>query len=331
MSWRGRPAWRVRGAELTIVVTRTGGHLAALWATDDAAETNPLWQPHWPTAAPSAAASSDAWGSGAHAVEAPLLTNIVGSNLCLDRFGGPRPGESRPLHGEAGVVEWSITGDTAPGGSPSITVAASLPLARLRVSRSFALLPGARLRLTTCAAAEGAGGGARSVEWCEHTTLGGVFLDGCDISAGVDTAHDMPADGAAPAERDAPAAVDVAAALRLPAPAAPPEGHVRTCRVVQGSWAASNAALGWRLAATWAPSDFPWLCLWTEHRLRTTAPWGGVERTRGMELSTKPFPEGAATPASRAETFLGTPTAASVPEGGEATRVVEFVWERMGA
>ena len=69
--------------------------------------------------------------------------------------------------------------------------------------------------------------------------------------------------------------------------------------------------------------------MWTEHLLRTHAPWGGVERARGMEISTKPFPEGQPPP-ERDTVFLGAPAAAlTIAAGGEAVRVVEFAWERV--
>jgi len=319
-TWRGRPAWLVAGEHLHAVVTRTGGHVAALFDARDAARTNALWQPRWPAGDPAGAAASGAWGSGAHAAEAPLLASICGSSLCLDRFGAARAGEARPLHGEAGVVEWSLR---AADGARAV-FAAHLPLARLDVARTLAFR-GRALVLTTTARADATGGARAPVEWAEHTTLGGAFLDGCVVEAGVDAAAEMPAAGdAAP-----PAAVAVAAALALPAPGDAPAGSVRTCRVAEGRWAATNAALGWRLSARWDRAAFPWLCVWTEHRSRAHAPWAGAERARGLEVSTKPFPEGAPPP-ERDETFLGAPSAPlAIAEGEEAERVIELSWERV--
>ena len=43
-------------------------------------------------------------------------------------------------------------------------------------------------------------------------------------------------------------------------------------------------------------------CVWTEHKSRKGLPWGGVERARGFEFSSKPFPEGEP-PEERATTF----------------------------
>lgn len=316
-AWRGRPAFEIRAptSPLVAVVVEIGGHLAALWDSSDARATNPLWQPHWATADVSASRSGE-WGAGP---EAALLTNIVGSNLCLDRFGAPHPGEDRPLHGESGIVQWSEGGTSASGAS----FEAALPMAGLALTRSIALV-GDVCTLTT-SARTAAGSGSRSVEWCEHTTVGGDFLDGAAVAAAVDACRVMNGDGEGDKE---PEEFDVARALAMPTRASPPEGHVRTCRVApEGSWSISNAALGWALTANFSREDFPFLCLWTEHASRPGPPWGGVEFTRGMEMSTKPFPEGAP-PASRAASYLGRPTTCLVGEAG-VSKTVRLRWSRL--
>jgi hypothetical protein len=83
------PYAQVEGPSLTCILMKTGGHLAALWDNSDGERTNPLWQPPWPAADPAAAHSDPTWGVGP---ESFLLAGIVGSNLCLDRFGAPHPG-----------------------------------------------------------------------------------------------------------------------------------------------------------------------------------------------------------------------------------------------
>ena len=248
-SWRSRPAWRIQGDTLTAVLTATGGHLAAVYQTDDPTALNPLWQPHWQTGDPLNAAVAGTWGDGP---EAALLTNIVGSNLCCDRFGAPHPGEDRPLHGEGGVTVWELSAS----GRGTATLSAVLPLAGLRVTRTVSLA-GSQLTLTTTVHSDPAAGAVRPIEWCEHTTLGGDFLNGVLISAGMDACRDMEAP-------DVP--VDVSAALSMPAVGDPPAGSVRTCRVADGAWSSVNARLGWRFSAAFHRDEFPWLCLWTEHR-----------------------------------------------------------------
>ena len=316
--------------------SRVSAHLAALWATADASRTNPLWQPQWPPGAPADAATADTWGEGP---EAALLAGIVGSNLCLDRFGSSHPGEvPRPLHGEAGVAEWVIA-KPDPSSSPvAVCFEAYLPLAGLQVRRSFALT-GASVTVTTAVLRPSASPDA-PVEWAEHTTLGGPFLDGvAAVEATVNGAWDMPAGGAAAAAAGAgedapPSSVPLAAALRMPGPADPPEGSVRTTRVSPGSpeggrWRAASPATGWVLEAAWDAADFPWLCVWTEHRSRSHAPWAGRERTRGLELSTKPFPEGRPPPSRQGE-FAGAPASFAVAAGAPAvSKAVTLTWTRL--
>ena len=143
VSWRGFPAWHIRGDELECIVMKTGAHLASLVLSSDASQVNPLWQPIWPHGSPSAALLCDTWGVGP---EAALLTGICGSNLCIDRFGPAHPSDAaRPLHGEAGVLVWSQV-PASLGSVASFT--ADLPLAGLRVTRTFAL-SGHELSLTT--------------------------------------------------------------------------------------------------------------------------------------------------------------------------------------
>ena len=337
ITWRERAAWHVHSPTLDFVVTETGCHLAALrLPEDDPAflQHNPLWQPQWPAGDPASAAAAGTWGGGEHAVEAPLLASICGSNLCADRFGAPLPGDApRPLHGEAGILPWALQRCSA----ASVAFAVALPTAGWALTRAFSVAP------------SGGGGGCLTVETtllhptaaapltveiCEHTTLGNAFLDGCVISASVgEVAHAM-AEGEAE-----PAALPAAEALRVPAPSDPPCGSVVACKVVAGSssggggggydahWVATNAAMGRRLTARWRAVDFPWLCLWTEHCSRSHAPWNSRERTRGMEVATKPFPQ--PPPPSRAEAFLGVPTRLQHTPGAPLVRAVEFTWEKV--
>jgi hypothetical protein len=329
-TFRTRPAFKVTTPGLEFIVMQTGAHLASLTHPGSLPCSNPLWQPQWPSGDPATAAELGTWGGGEHAAEAPLLATICGSNLCADRFGPPRAGEApRPLHGESGVTRfaWVHASPTA------CAFEAYLPLARLTVTRTFAVHPSAptalrvesRLRLDSSAPAP------QALEVCEHTTLGGDFLAGALITATTGPlAYAMPPSGS----EEAPAQVPAEAALRVPAAGDPPEGSVRTLPVLPGaggsglaSWSAVNAAMRLRLTASWRAEDFAWLCLWTEHLLRTHAPWGGRERTRGMEVSTKPFPEDP--PAARARAFLEKPTELLIHPGQEVVRAVELAWDRV--
>lgn len=305
-TWRGQPAYDIMGSALELVVMVTGGHLACMRQLSD--HLNPFWQPQWPAAEPSAASRHDTWGRGP---ENSLLACIVGHSLCIDRFGAGWPGEERPLHGEAGVSPWCWRQD----GPDRVVGIVELPLAGLRVERGIRL-DGQQVLIDTRVTHDDAA--PRPIEWCEHASIGDPFLDGAEIDADVDGVWTAP-DPAGPAARwsDSLQAVPPQAALAMPAAAVPAAmGDIVSSRVRCGHWRIRRADLGRQLDYRWAADDWPWLCLWSEHRSRQQAPWNGRERARGMEFSTKPFPEGKP-PVERAESWQDRPTSCLVPAGAE--------------
>lgn len=259
--------------------------------------------------------------------EAALLAGIVGHNLCVDRFGGPhhymeqvtptfqkKKFEWKPVHGEAGVLPWTLSDQ----GGDYVQFSVELPEANLKVSRTYSL-DGSSINMgTEVVPLDGA---SRDIEWCEHVTIGDPFMDGAEVEAAVDGAWMAPFDGMVSRFPDAAAleSVDPAAALALPAADAAPCGDVIATRATEGAFKVSNH--GRTLEYNWDLETFPWLCLWTEHKSRTDVPWNGVERTRGMEFSSKPFPEGKP-PAERATEFEGTSTTCHIPASGKSTDVV---------
>jgi hypothetical protein len=171
-----------------------GGYCAVCTcAADDASKCNPLWQPSWPSGDPSTVSTVGditPWGAG---TEAQILSSIVGSNLCLDRFGPPHPGDSQPQHGEAGLVVWEHdAAQSRDVGAAVFRTVSPLPHARLCVTRTVRLTGDTLILSTTVRQAPGSPLSAKSVEWCEHTTIGGDFINGVDIAAGVDEAWNMP-------------------------------------------------------------------------------------------------------------------------------------------
>lgn len=318
VTWRDHPAWQVSAAGLEIVVTAIGGHLAAIRARGD--HLNPLWQPPWPAADPARVEGGGAYGPEP---EAKLLAAIVGHNSCLDRFGAPWPGERRPLHGESGVVAWSLNQPTA----YRVEWTAWLPEARLHL-RKVVAVDGDAVLLTHAVAHDDPT--ARPIEWCEHVNVGGPLLDGVRFAAGIDRVVNWPT-GSSPDSRfpgvEAEGEIDPARALAFPAHDDPPCGDVLCARVVSGWWSADNPRLRRRLTYRWDARDYPWLALWTQHRSRPAAPWNGQARVRGMEFATKPWPEGKP-PASRAEIYQGRPTTCLVPPGAWREHAMEIAWER---
>lgn len=317
-TWRGTDAWMIAGPELEAVVTKIGAHLAAVRAPGE--ELNPLWQPPWKATTPEEGASRPGvYGDGP---EASLLAGIVGHNLCLDRFGPPRPGERRPVHGEAGVSRWNP--DT--GAPDRVTLLVRLEEADLRVGRAFEI-DADRLVVTTSVVHTS--DSPREIEWAEHVTIGDPFLDGAVFEADAEGAW---ISGAEPRETtrfpdvEAESPVDPQAVLSMPPSSdSRAAGDIATVALRRGRFRAVRADLGRALEYEWNADEFPWLCVWTQHRSRTAPPWNGRTRARGMEFSTKPFPEGEPPP-ERSQTFHDRPVTCLVPPGPGLRRSFTVRW-----
>lgn len=320
--WRGLPALRLTGDTLSAIITLVGSHLASL--TRRGETLDPFWQPQWAGRDPAALTAADVAALGGPAA-APLLATIVGSNLCCDRFGAPRPGEDRPVHGETCRTVFS----PIPEPGWDVVLRGVLAQAGLEVFRRIRL---AGDRLTLATSVRPCNGVGRDIEWCEHTNIGGDFLDGVAFAAPLDrtvvTSHRDDGERFPPA----PVGLDVpvAEALRFPDRDDPPCGDV-LCGRLDGrgdAWSAVNRRLGRRLTCRFNPDDWPWLALWTQHRSRQGSPWLGRERVRGMELSTKPIPEGEIPPERRVR-WLDRPTTCPLPPAG-LTKTLTFAWEAVG-
>jgi hypothetical protein len=318
-TWRDVAAWRVVGQNIELAFTRVGGHLACLRFRDE--ETNPLWQPNWHAADPETVVSGGFYGGR----EASLLAAIVGHNLCLDRFGPPHPGETRPIHGEPGVSAWQRQ-DTAP---TLFALEVAMPLAGLR-ARKRVQIDGDRVFVTH--AVYNPTAQPIDVEWCEHINCGQPFIDFATCEAGIDGVWNW-AEEPEPFSRFShvapmgPIAID--AALAIPAPDLPVCGDVVTSRVCNGFWSITNPQMKRRLTCTFSAEDFPWITLWTQHRSRNQSPWLGRERVRGMEVTTKPYPDGKLS-ADRHPSFQGVTTVCTVAAATWKEHPIVFHWERLG-
>ena len=313
-TWRGLPALALQGGGRTAILGLVGGQLASLCF--DGEEIHPLWQPTWPAADPT---TLDRHGLEVYGVgpDAPLLAAACGSFLCCDRFGPPAPGSGGSTHGEAAITRYVVSAVDA----ATVVLSARLAQAELEVHRCFTFV-GEELELATTVRHQGSS--PRVLDWCEHTTLGGAFLDTAAFTAAVDRVVASPWSSSRFPGQACGADLDPATALAMPGPAAQPWSDLVTARVAGGWWKACSQSH--RLTCTFDPKDWPWLTVWTEHRSRTNSPWQGRERARGMELSTKPFPE-AEPPPERRRTWLGRPVETAIPPNTAITRRLRFHWE----
>ena len=93
-TFHGRRAASIENGLLRVTVLEEGGHIAEIFHKGRG--VSPLWVPPWPSIEPSAydPAAHPGYGDG---VDARLLAGIMGHNLCLDVFGGPRRKRPRPV------------------------------------------------------------------------------------------------------------------------------------------------------------------------------------------------------------------------------------------
>ena len=213
----------------------------------------------------------------------------MGHNLCLDLFGPPSPEEEAAglgLHGEAGVVSWTIS--EIPNG---LLCRCTLPYAQLEFERRISLLGNTvrfQERVTNSASVD------RPIAWTEHVTLGPPFLESGRTQFLASTS------GLWPAGR-----LDSFPGNSSPAQLNPAEPEILCNSDNSGGYAAYlmdesrpfSFFTAWsptcRTAITyrWRTSDFPWLGVWDENRSRNHAPWSGQTLARGMEFGVSPFPE----------------------------------------
>ncbi len=317
-TWRGVAAWRISGKTLELTIVEVGGHLAAIRLIGE--EINPLWQPTWHAADPDQVQVGGYYGG----IEAGLLAAIVGHNVCIDRFGPAHANEQRPVHGEPGVRRWKVSKQSA----DLLEFTVDMPLAGL-TTRKRVQLDGNRLLLTH--AVHNPGTERREIEWCEHINMGQPFIDFATCEAGVDKIWNwhgepepLPRFPNIPSLGEMP----VREILAIPTPDQPVCGDVVAGNVKSGSWSVTNPTLKRRLSCTWRVSDFPWLTIWTQHRSRPGTPWFNRERTRGMELTTKPFPNGSTAPDVH-PSFQGIPTVCYVEAGQWKEHPIELRWEKV--
>jgi hypothetical protein len=295
--FRGRRAAVVENDQIRLTVLEEGGHIAEIF--DKRSGINPLWTPPWASIEPSTYvhARHRQYGNGS---DAKLLAGIMGHNLCVDIFGGPSDAEAAAgltPHGEASVVPYELT-----IARNTMTAAAALPLAGLRVERDIALVDRTvtvRERIDNLSACD------RPIGWTQHVTLGPPFLE-----TGV-TEFRASATGSKVFEQRFGAADDLVAGALFDWPLAPRAdggvadlrrftdvsplsgytAHLMSAAQEHAFFVAFSPTARLAFGYVWKRDDFPWLGIWRENRSRTDAPWNGATLACGMEFGASPMPE----------------------------------------
>jgi hypothetical protein len=293
--YRGRRAAVIEDDDVRVTVLEEGGHIAEIF--DKRSGVNPLWTPPWPSIEPSAftPAHRDEYGTD---VDAQLLAGLMGHNLCVDIFGGPSAEEAAAgltPHGEASIARYEIgvAGRT-------MTLAAELPLAALRVEREIEIL-GRALRIRE--RIDNLSGCDRPIGWTQHVTLGPPFLEkgGTEFRASATRAKvferafgrdDYLVPGAVFDWPLAPRAGGGVADLRQFTGAARSNAytaHLMDPSLDDAFFVAFSPRLRVAFGYVWSRRDFPWLGIWeTQPRPRSVE---RVTLTRGMGFGVSPMPE----------------------------------------
>jgi hypothetical protein len=142
----GRPVRILANDKIALTVRSVGGAMVQLFMTDDPDKLNPF--------------------------------EGLGHFVCVDGF-GPVSSEERaaglPGHGEAHRVPWDMTSTEKKDGTLTVTFSASLPLVQETFRRTFRMVDGENV-VYIDSELESLLGFDRPINWGEHFTIGGSFL-----------------------------------------------------------------------------------------------------------------------------------------------------------
>jgi hypothetical protein len=143
----GRPVRIVANDRLALAVRTVGGAMTQLLMTDDADKLNPF--------------------------------EGLGHFVCVDGF-GPVSTEERaaglPGHGEAHRVPWDVIASEKTDGTTTVTFSAALPIVQETFRRTIRMVDGENV-IYIESELESLLGFDRPINWGEHFTIGGSFLE----------------------------------------------------------------------------------------------------------------------------------------------------------
>jgi hypothetical protein len=174
---QNREVWQIESPQLRVTITQVGGHVAEL-VLKGRDGLNPLWVQSRPTIEPTEfirEKHEKLYGGGP---ASRLLSGLIGHNLCFPYWGDPSESEYQAgmtFHGETGIVRWQRVGEQKEGAAQQLSIAADLPESRTRFTRTISLTAEESVvyfenRAENLSALD------RPVGWCEHVTVGPLFL-----------------------------------------------------------------------------------------------------------------------------------------------------------
>jgi hypothetical protein len=268
----GRPVRIIANDKLSLTMRSVGGAMVQLFMKDDPGKLNPL--------------------------------DGMGHFVCVDGF-GPVSKEERaaglPGHGEAHRVSWEVLAAGKTNGVLTVTFKATLPVVQETFRRTISLVDGENViyidsELESLLAFD------RPINWAEHATIGGAFLEQgktvTDMSAVRAMTRSYASEAVDPPDNHnladfkeftwpmAPTASGGVVDLRV-APTVTPVMDQTTSLmdparrlVFVTAWHPDKRAL---LGYVFRREEYPWTQIWDSY------PGGNRRSYRGLEFATQPF------------------------------------------
>ena len=321
--FQNRDAWKLENDRLRVSILHGAGHIAEIVLKTPSGESvNPLWVPPWPSLDPwtfDVNKHGSRYGTG---VESPLLTGIMGHNLCFDFWGPPSAAESQAgvaFHGEVSILK----AEKVLQAESSLTHRLHLERSGTSIMRTMKLVPGQSV-LYVEETAENHMGVDKPFGWVQHVTFGPPFVNHetvyFDASAtqgdlgGVEyeSLGTWPVGAAGEGQRDYRRFSPEAPSSKMAYFLVDPKRDLGFIAALNTEHKLLIGYLFWR-------AEYPWMMVWEENRQLQTPPWNGETRTRGMEFGNTRIP-GSAKEYFKKPEMYGTPTFGWLEANGKLTR-----------
>ena len=290
VTFDGKPARVIENDKLALTILSAGGSMVQLVRKDDPAKLNPL--------------------------------DGLGHFLCVDGFGGVSSEERAaglPGHGEAYRAQWELRSSDRKDGLLTVVLGATLPIVQEVFRRTIRIVDGESV-VYIDTELESLLGFDRPINWAEHATIGGTFLEQGTTVTELSATRSMTRPHVSQ-RTNAPIRHQLADAREFAWPMAPLlNGGTIDMRIaptatdivdhttslmdpskrlvyITALHPARRALLGY----VFRREEYPWTQIWDSY------PSGGKRSYRGLEFATQPF-DLPRRDVIQTNTMFGTPT-----------------------
>jgi hypothetical protein len=307
LRWKTRPAVALNNDKVEVIALVGGGHVASFRFAGRG--PNLLFESPWTTIDPQTYRDAHEGGKPGASGIGRYLSGFTGHTLALGYYGPPSKTGAKaglPFHGEAAGNAWQVK-KVSGGSSAKVVMEVHLPASELKFAREIELRAGesfARIRETVSNERQS----ENFFQWVECATFGEPLLTpkvsvvsipgfrGQTAGQSFD-GHDLLAKNQ---QFRWPVAASIHGGSCDLRQAFRQDGRGYEAAVLldttrdRGFIAVFNPELRIGAGYSFPRENFPWIAMWEENRTRTTNPWNGMTRARGIEFGTSPFPTGLA-------------------------------------